>query len=896
MLGGIAIGGAGGAISVGAIVAYVRADTTQFHAGLAKAKTAVTAFSMHVQMSLRRAGAAFTYLGRRLFIVGALVTGAVGGAVRSFGKFEQAMREATAVSDVTAEQFERMSRMAEQASVDLNLAATETAEAFYYLGSAGLTAEQQMEAFTGTTKFARAAVMSVGGAAEILVDVMKGLDVEFSKTIEVADVLTAAFISSNTHLNELGEAMSMVSSIARDTHTPIEQVAAAFGLMANVGIKGSRAGTALRRAFINLMDPSREMVDELRKWNVQVYDATGRIKPFLTLVNELSANLENATEKQRNHALSTLFGVRALTGQLAVFRDAGSVIREYTAQLENAAGTLDLVVSRQMSAMWNQLGKVGRALQVLIRHLGATLEPTIRQFAKTMLPILERLTEWVDANKELVGTIMRKTLIIGGLTLALGSFNLVIGSVLWSLSYLTPAIVALAKGFIALLSPIGLVVAGIAAAAVAFYALRAAWNQNVTGIKDSLQWLGDQFKAEFDWLAQSIVGEFVHYFATAFVTAFQTVTSEFDDFIANLGATLAGAMKWLKMVKEGLIDAWSAPTLYQMIEDFKIGFREAGEAFASTFVESIEKTEQRFAELQAFLDTGYKTTAKVLGELGEAMKTQWQQDMESLISIIEQKFPKIFAFIEMLKSLQDALQGAAEVPTPPTKGGEPGKPGAPGITEPMNPWAQGMYNYMEDMEQKWPAFTNFMTERVGAAMGDIEGIVSDSLVEFANDFKNFSEALDNFFGALHQSLLRMMTDIIAKMLMAKLIGQTILPMFGGGADFAGMWGATPPPPVTAPAMHRGGLVPSSLFNNAPRLHRGLASNEYPAILEKGELVVPKEDVEEGSRMPAPTVNINVQAIDAQGTFQFLQSNTELIASMLQNTMNNNHPIRRYMGG
>jgi TP901 family phage tail tape measure protein len=535
MLGGIGMGAAGGALSVGAIVAYIRADTTQFHAGLAKAKAATTAFSAHLQMSLRRGGAAFTYLGRRMLIVGAAITATIGGAIRSYGKFEMAMREATAVSDVTAEQFVEMSRMAEEASIDLNLAATETAEAFYYLGSAGLSATEQMQAFEGTTKFARAAVMGVGGAAEILVDVMKGMDVEFTKTIEVADVLTAAFISSNTHLNELGEAMSMVASIARDTHTPIEQVAAAFGLMANVGIKGSRAGTALRRAFINLMDPSKEMLDELRKWDTAVYDVNGRMRPFVEIVNDLSANLENATEKQRNHALATLFGVRALTGQLAVFRDAGADIREYVAQLENAAGTLDLVVTRQMDAMWNQLGRVGRAFQMFWRHLGATLEPMVRSFADTMTPVLKRLTEWVDANKELVGQILKKTLVIGGVVAALGALKLVIGSVLWSLSYVIPVFtkfgIVAVKALVGIFTPAGLVVAAIGAIIAVVYAMRAVWIQNVEYIKDRLVWLADIFKTAWEFIAGPIA-DFVNWFQKVFADAFKWLQRNFAKSIA----------------------------------------------------------------------------------------------------------------------------------------------------------------------------------------------------------------------------------------------------------------------------------------------------------------------------------------------------------------------------
>jgi hypothetical protein len=96
-------------------------------------------------------------------------------------------------------------------------------------------------------------------------------------------------------------------------------------------------------------------------------------------------------------------------------------------------------------------------------------------------------------------------------------------------------------------------------------------------------------------------------------------------------------------------------------------------------------------------------------------------------------------------------------------------------------------------------------------------------------------------------------------------------------------------------------VPASTFIGAPRLHRGLADDEFASILERGEVVLSKSNVAEmkssagsegsgqaGSRQ----VNITVQAIDAAGVQQFFKKHRRLVAGALQTTSRENNPIRR----
>ena len=287
----------GGGTNIGTIVANVVADIGNFTMGFAKATTQLGTFSGKINSFMAKNVTAMRRMGMQAIIVGTAVTAGLGGMVKSYGDFEQRMRRAAAVSETTEGQFQRMSAMAEKASMDLNIAATQAADAFYYLGSAGLSTVEQIEAFPAVATLSKAAVINMNEAAEMLVDTMGAFGKEFKDAGPVTDKLTAGVISSNMTFTHLGATLGLVGSVASATNNSIAETVALIGLMANVGIKGTNAGTSLRRALLNLQAPSSDVRKELQKWSVDAYDAERNMKPYIQIIAELGEAMKNATEE-----------------------------------------------------------------------------------------------------------------------------------------------------------------------------------------------------------------------------------------------------------------------------------------------------------------------------------------------------------------------------------------------------------------------------------------------------------------------------------------------------------------------------------------------------------------------------------------------------------------------
>ena len=349
-------------------------------------------------------------VGRKFAIAGLAITAALGGAVKAYGDFDQSMKKATAVSDVTEEQFSQMSKMAEQMSMKLGVSANTTAEAFYFLGSAGLKATQQIAAFPAVAVLAKAAVMGMGQTAEMVVDTMKGFKIGFEETGRVTDVLAKAVTSSNMTFGQLGQAMTYVSGIARTVNMSLEETTAVIGMMANVGIKGSMAGTSLRRALLNLAAPASDASKTLKNLGVEVYGVDGKMKPLTEIMEKLIPVLKKSGEETRNMALKSLFGARAVTGMVEIVYQGADGLKKFTEELKNSGGAAREIADEQLDTLNEQFGILVKHITNAGRDLGKVFTPAIRD---TIGKVRELLKKFSDLDPAIVKGIATIALFIG---------------------------------------------------------------------------------------------------------------------------------------------------------------------------------------------------------------------------------------------------------------------------------------------------------------------------------------------------------------------------------------------------------------------------------------------------------------------------------------------------
>ncbi|HNX04237.1 MAG TPA: phage tail tape measure protein, partial [Opitutales bacterium] len=221
-------------IRAGAAYVEVTAETSKLQRNLSVA-----------QEQLKNFGRSCDSIGKDLLMLSGAMALPFVLAVKGFAGFDDRMRLAKAVTKATASEFESMTKVAEKLGRETSFTAKEVADGMVSLGRMGFSPKEIEEAIQPTLDLARATGTELGEAADIAANSMRIFGIEAGRMSEVADVLTATANGSAQTLTDLFEALKMAGPQAKAAGENIRDTSAALGILANMGIKGSLAGTAL---------------------------------------------------------------------------------------------------------------------------------------------------------------------------------------------------------------------------------------------------------------------------------------------------------------------------------------------------------------------------------------------------------------------------------------------------------------------------------------------------------------------------------------------------------------------------------------------------------------------------------------------------------------------------
>lgn len=358
------------AITVGTLNAVVSADISQLKVNLARATAQINGFAASTNKKLAGTSSAFGVLGKTIKVTMGAAAVATGVATVSYAKFDDALRKGASVQAASEEQLRSMGDTARQLAKDLNLSANSIAASYFDLGSAGLSSADQLKVVIPVAKQAKAANIELEQSSKNLVETIKSFKLDFSQASNVIDIFSKANSQSVGKIGEFGEAIRNVGSLALKTNNDLEQTVAVLAFMSDVGLRGSKAGIILRRSLANLSAPTSEVRKELDKWVNSYDEATGKMKPFSMIMDELIGKLKGASEEQQNMALKTIFGVRAITGMTEVMSRGEGSIEAFADSLRNAGGATDEIINRQLKSFVQKLGMVQKAANDALITLG----------------------------------------------------------------------------------------------------------------------------------------------------------------------------------------------------------------------------------------------------------------------------------------------------------------------------------------------------------------------------------------------------------------------------------------------------------------------------------------------------------------------------------------------
>lgn len=197
--------------------------------------------------------------------------------INSAGDFEASMSNVEALSGASGDQLQALTDKAKEMGATTKFTAGESADALSYMALAGWDTQSMLQGISPVMELAAAANMDLASASDIVTDYLTAFGLTASDTTHFVDVMAYAMSHSNTNVEQLGEAYKACAATAKSMGYSVEETTAVLATMANAGVKGGEAGTALNAIMTRLATNTKGCADELKKYGVSIYDSQGNI-------------------------------------------------------------------------------------------------------------------------------------------------------------------------------------------------------------------------------------------------------------------------------------------------------------------------------------------------------------------------------------------------------------------------------------------------------------------------------------------------------------------------------------------------------------------------------------------------------------------------------------------
>lgn len=410
------------------------------------------------------------------------VAAAAAASIRAAGNFEKSMTESLAIVDgVSQDTRKEMEKLAVQMSTETTFSAKEAADAYFFLASSGMDAQQSMAALPQIMKFAQAGAFDLSTATDLATDAQTALGMRSEEAEEnlrqltrTTDVLVKANTLANATTEQFSRALTNKAAAAlKVTNKEIEEGVAVLGAYADAGVKGEKAGQALAIVLRDLQRAALEEEEAFERFGIEVFDAEGNMNKMADILQQVEGLFADLSVEQRKASLTTLgFQERSQLFLLTIL-GMSEEIRNYEKELKKAGGTTEKVADKQLEAFNNQAKRLWNNFVALGIEFGENLIPMLESLS-------EKLGVIVDWFRELDETTQNWIIGLAAAAAAMGPILLIGGKILVMAAQMSTAITLLTAQYgslgaamaaagnmavvawVKILGPLGLAAAGIA--------------------------------------------------------------------------------------------------------------------------------------------------------------------------------------------------------------------------------------------------------------------------------------------------------------------------------------------------------------------------------------------------------------------------------------------------
>jgi len=312
---------------------------------------------------------------------------------QTFTDFEAGMSNVKALSGATNEEFIKLKDTASELGATTKFTAAEAAEGMQYLAMAGWKTSDIIAGMPGLLQLAAAGGTDLGTAADIVSDVMTAMGMSADQASRAADIFAKTATSTNTTIGMLGETLKYAAPIAHSFGLQLSEVAAVTGMMANAGIKGGSAGTAIRTALLRMASPSKEASKAMSALGLTFSDSSGKMKDMQTIMKDLGKAFGGLSEQEKLAYADDIFGKNASSAWLAVIEQGETAFNSLYEAIDKSEGAAQEMADIQLDNLAGDVTLLQSAVDGMKVSLMDKLDPYLRQGVQWLTAKIPAITE-----------------------------------------------------------------------------------------------------------------------------------------------------------------------------------------------------------------------------------------------------------------------------------------------------------------------------------------------------------------------------------------------------------------------------------------------------------------------------------------------------------------------
>lgn len=352
--------------------------------------------------------------------------------------FEVGMSNWKALTSATGDEFKIAEDKARELGATTKYTAKDGADALSYMALAGLNIQTQLDSASYVLSLANVGMMDLATSADLVTDSMAAFGLAsadsatYVKNLErYTDALAQTQRKSNTTAQQLMEAYIGAGGMFVDVNTSIEESMALLGSLANMGTKGSEAGTALNSLLTNLKATTSSAIEGFQQLGIEVYNADGSYKGYEAVIREIAKVLPTLTDEQEAFAKTLIGGktqmdtLNALVTQMA--NGGYDSLKEAVKGASGALNEMDAIMTDNLDNQVKNLDSYMEELQIKVYKV---LTPMFKDLFVKANEFLDKIYAMDDGQIKMIANLLKFSLALGvvvkvlsGLTGIVGSFS-----------------------------------------------------------------------------------------------------------------------------------------------------------------------------------------------------------------------------------------------------------------------------------------------------------------------------------------------------------------------------------------------------------------------------------------------------------------------------------------